>query len=159
MNVLFVCSGNVSRSFLAESLMKKEMEALDRGSISVSSAGLFAYPGSPPDPVMVEYLAEKGIQAPQHQARRLAGENVHWADLILVMEKEHARLIEESWPEAKGKIELLGRYISGDQAPDDIIDPYGGSPYDYRLAQAQITMAIKSLAKALATRQEQDFHG
>jgi len=159
MNVLFVCSGNVSRSFLAEGLMKKEMEALDTGSISVSSAGLFAYPGTPPDPVMVEYLSEKGIRPPEHQARRLTKQDVDWADLILVMENEHARLIEESWPEAKEKIELLGRYICGEKDPDDIIDPYRGSSYDYRLAQARITMAIKSLAKVLAASQEQDFHG
>ena len=61
MNILFVCSANISRSFLAEMLLKNEMEKLNMDNTSVTSAGLHASPGNPPDPEMVSYLIKKDI--------------------------------------------------------------------------------------------------
>jgi protein-tyrosine phosphatase len=147
MNILFVCSGNVSRSFLAEMLLKNEVELNNLNNVSVSSAGLLAYPGNPSDPRMVEYLSKTGIPVKQHKSRQITEEDMDWADLILVMEKDHVKMIERSWPEITGKVELLGKFISEGPGADDIIDPYGGSPYHYRLAQSQIILAIRSLVK------------
>jgi protein-tyrosine phosphatase len=148
MNILLVCSGNVSRSFMAEMLLRNEIEQLGLDNISVSSAGLFAYPGSPPDPKMVDYLLKMGISTKSHEARQIMNDDVDWADLILVMEREHAAMVERSWPEAKGRVELLGKFVSdGQTMVDDIPDPFGKSSYHYRLAQAQITMAIRSFVK------------
>jgi len=148
MNILIVCSGNVSRSFMAEMLLRNETEQLKLDNISISSAGLFAYPGSPPDPKMVEYLSGMGVSIKGHEARQITKDDVDWADLILVMEAEHARMIERLWPEVKGKVELLGGFVSeGQTVVDDIPDPFGKSSYHYRLAQAQITLAIRGFVK------------
>jgi protein-tyrosine-phosphatase len=148
MNILIVCSGNVSRSFMAEMLLRNETEQLKLDNICISSAGLFAYPGSPPDPKMVEYLSGMGVSIKGHEARQITKDDVDWADLILVMEAEHARMIERLWPEVKGKVELLGEFVSeGQTVVDDIPDPFGKSSYHYRLAQAQITLAIRGFVK------------
>jgi protein-tyrosine-phosphatase len=152
MNILFVCSGNVSRSYLAEMLLRHEIELQGLSNISVSSAGLFAYPGSRPDPQMVEYLEKKGIAAELHEARKITKGDVDWADLILVMEKEQKGMIEDMWAEAEGKVELLGRYSSDGPISDDIMDPFGMSSYHYRLSQAQITLAIDSLVKKVLSK-------
>ncbi|MCD4715148.1 MAG: hypothetical protein K8R45_00235 [Desulfobacterales bacterium] len=149
MNILFVCSGNISRSYLAEMLVKNEIEKLKEDRISVASAGLYAYPGSPPDRKMIEYLSKKGITAKNHQARQITKQDADWADLILVMEKEHRNVLKELWPGIGDKVKRLGRFISEDQKTDDIIDPFGRSPYHYRLAQSQITLAIKNLLKSI----------
>lgn len=150
MNILFVCSGNVSRSFMAEMLLRNEIEQLKLDNISISSAGLFAYPGSPPDPKMVDYLLKMGISTKSHEARQIMKDDVDWADLILVMARDHATMMERLWPEAKGKVELLGKFVSeGQSVVDDIPDPFGKSLYHYRLAQAQITMAIRSFVKSV----------
>ena len=152
MNILFVCSGNVSRSYLAEMLLRHEIERQGLSNISVSSAGLFAYPGSRPDPQMVGYLEKKGIAAELHEARQITKGDVDWADLILVMEREQKEMIEDMWVEAEGKVELLGRYSSDGPISNDIMDPFGMSLYHYRLSQAQIALAIDSLVKrVLAT--------
>lgn len=71
MNILFVCTANVSRSFLAEKLLKNEVERLRLDNISILSVGLFAYPGNPPDPKMVDYLSEKGIPVERHEATQI----------------------------------------------------------------------------------------
>jgi protein-tyrosine phosphatase len=150
MNILFVCSGNVSRSFLAEALLKEELRSLNVEGPAVSSAGLYAYPGHPPDPHMVDYLAKAGVACEPHEAKVMSRKDAEWADRILVMEKDHALAIEGVWPEATGKIELLGKYVAGDEAEDDIIDPYGKSPYHYRLVQSQISFAVQNLARRIA---------
>jgi protein-tyrosine-phosphatase len=151
MNILFVCTGNISRSFLAEKLLENEIEANNLYNISVSSAGLFAYPGNPPDPKIVEYLLQKGISGEGHEARQITAQDVDWADHILVMEKEHARILKDLWPEAKEKVDFFGKFATGGLTEDEIIDPYGKSPYHYRLAQAQISLAVKSLVEKLTS--------
>ena len=146
MNILFVCTGNMSRSFLAEVLFRREIKSLGMEAGNVSSAGLYAYPGNPADPDMVDYLKARGIAVPRHEARQMTREDAAWADRILVMEKAQAETIERLWPEAKDKVQHLGQYIAPGQKWDDIMDPFGKTPYHYRLAQSQITLAVASLA-------------
>ena len=142
MNLLFVCSANISRSFLAERLMKHEIEKRRIPYVNVQSAGIYANPGFPADSKMVEYLKAQDIPVPEHESRRIQEEDIRWADHILVMEKVHAKDIITLWPEAENKVNQFGRYVSGDQSADDVVDPYGRSPYHYRLAQAQISLGI-----------------
>ena len=149
MNILFVCTGNISRSFLAEMLLKDEIRKHNLEGISVLSSGISAYPGTPADPEIVKYLSELEVPIENHGARPITREDVNWADLILVMERIHFDIIGKTWPEAKEKMELLGKYVSEDPIEDDIMDPFGRSPYHYRVAQSQITLAIRSLIKKL----------
>ena len=158
MNILFVCSGNVSRSFLAEALLRQELRSLGEEGVGVASAGLYAYPGSPPDPQMVDYLAKAGIAYEPHDAKGMTQKEVEWADRILVMEKDHARAIERAWPEARDKTELLSKYVSADWAEDDVIDPYGKSTYHYRLAQSQISLAVQNLARWIVQNAQDQDH-
>lgn len=144
MNILFVCSANICRSFLAEMLTRNEVDEGNVSNLSVASAGLFAQPGSPPDPQMVQYLTEIGISVSEHQSKKLEKEDVDWADHILVMEKEHAEIIGESWPEVGEKVELLGSYLTHTEMVDNIVDPYNRTSFHYRLAQSQITLALKA---------------
>jgi len=151
MKILFVCSGNISRSFLAEILFENEVEQVGADHIFASSAGLFAYPGNPPDSRMVDYLAGLGLSEKGHSATQVTREAVDWADLIMVMEQDHDLTIKKLWPEASHKVKRLGEFISDGQDADDIIDPFGKSPYHYRLAQSQISLAVKSLVKKLVS--------
>jgi len=154
MNIIFVCTGNVSRSFLAEMLLKNEAKRLQLKDIVVSSAGVSAFNGLKADPEMVNYLSQIGVPAERFASRPITKEDVDSADIILVMEKAHQKIIEDQWPDAKGKVELLGRYIAQDGSEDNIIDPFGKSPYYYRLARSQITLAIRSLVKKLLSEKK-----
>ena len=69
------------------------------------------------------------------------------------MEKDHKTTIEGTWPQAEGKVELLGKFIAGGPDPDDIVDPFRKSPYHYRLAQSQITLSIEYLVKQVLLHQ------
>lgn len=158
MNILFVCTGNISRSFLAEILLTREIQQRKLHNISVSSAGLFAYPGNSPDPKMVALLTKNGITTKDHKAKQITKQDIDWADHILVMEEEHLHTINSSWPGVTGKVELLGNYISKGNSPVNIMDPFGRSPYHYRLALSQITLAINSLLKGITLGQPKNHH-
>lgn len=151
MNILFVCTGNISRSFLAEALLKDEVSIMKIPDIEVSSAGTAGLTGRPADPEMIKYLKGKGIDAEEHTAKEIDEDHVRWADLILVMEDDHAEYITGRWPQVEDKIEKLGKYISPDQSEDDIIDPFGRAAFHYRLAQSQITLAIGNLVQRLVS--------
>jgi protein-tyrosine phosphatase len=151
MNILFVCTGNVSRSYLAEILLNHELSQNQLHGIQVASAGILEYSGMPADPIMVNYLNGLNIPSGNHLSRTITKEHVEWSDLIFVMENRHREFIQAHWPDEVSKVERLGKYISPDQPEDDIIDPYGKSTAHYRVVQAQIRDAIESIFKKLRT--------
>ncbi|MBN1904855.1 MAG: hypothetical protein JW927_07140 [Deltaproteobacteria bacterium] len=149
MNILFVCTGNISRSFLAKAILLDEISKNSIKDVQISSAGTGAYPGTAADPEMVKFLTDKKIPVPVHASKLVTSEDIKWADMILVMEKPHYNHIIKTWPESAGKMEMLGKYISPDHPDDEIIDPYGRSPYHYRLVQSQISLAVSNLVRAI----------
>ncbi|HIJ36356.1 MAG TPA: hypothetical protein HPP59_03650 [Deltaproteobacteria bacterium] len=149
MNILFVCSANVSRSFLAENLLKRELEKENIKNISVASAGLNTFDLNEPDRNMVAHLSKIGIPKVDHRPKQISKQDVDWANTILVMETDHAKKIMDLWPEAKPKLQVFGKFVSPDPSIDDIVDPFGKSSYHYRLAQSQISLAIKNFVNKL----------
>ncbi|MBL7205680.1 MAG: hypothetical protein ISS63_15345 [Desulfobacteraceae bacterium] len=149
MNILFVCSANVSRSFLAENLLKRELEKENIKDVSVASAGLNTFDLNEPDQNMVAHLSKIGIPPGNHRPKQMSKQDIDWANIILVMEDNHAKKIMDLWPEAKPKLQIFGRFVSAGPSIDDIIDPFGRSPYHYRLAQSQITLAVKNFVNKL----------
>ena len=117
--------------------------------IFVASAGVMAMSGSPADPKMVQYLESLGISPGEHASRPLDEANMEWADLVLVMEKNHYQRIQGLFPDAMHKVEMLGKYVSMDSSEDDIVDPFGRSSYHYRLSQSQIRMAMEGVLKKI----------
>lgn len=104
---------------MAEGLLKHALAESDKGESVVSSAGLAALVGHPPDPKACQLMTEKGIDISDHRARQLNKEMIRKADLILVMESAHKIAIEEREPSAKGKVFRLGEWEKF-----DISDPY-----------------------------------
>ena len=149
MNILFVCTANISRSFLSEKLFKNEILKHQINDIGVASAGVMAMSGSPADPKMVQYLDSLGISPDEHASQPLSEANMEWADLVLVMEKKHYQRIQSLFPDSIYKVEMLGKYVSMDGSEDDIVDPFGRSSYHYRLSQSQIGMAMEGVLKKI----------
>jgi arsenate reductase len=76
-HVLFVCVGNSGRSLMAERLFRRDAQ----GRHEVRSAG--SAPGAAPHPLVVEALAELGIDASDHVPTKLDDELVGWADVVV----------------------------------------------------------------------------
>jgi len=134
---------------LAEKLLKRELEKQNIKDVSVSSAGLYTFDLKQPDQNIVAYLLKIGIPPGNHRPKQISKHDIDWANIILVMETDHAKKIMDLWPEAKAKLQIFGRFVSAGPSIDDIVDPFGRSSYHYRLAQSQITLAIKNLVNKL----------
>ena len=151
LRILFVCTANVSRSYLAEMIMRHRLKENGLSHVEVLSRGIYAFPGSPPDPEMVRFLEDQGISPGEHKSEQLKEQDIKDADIICVMERGHKSILEGLFPSARGKVRLLSSFIKfGDN--DDIPDPVGRSPYHYRLAQAQISMAVDGMIEFLKGR-------
>lgn len=107
-SVLFVCTGNVCRSPLAERLLRARAPHL-----TVTSRGTFSLQGSPMDADMAAELALLGGDASGFRSRQLAAADLE-ADLILVMGPEHLDVIRDEVPAARRRAGLLGH--AGDLA-------------------------------------------
>ena len=127
-SIVIVCTANICRSPMGQGLLA----ALQPG-VQVSSAGLDAVDGHPPDPEAVAALRRRGIEISGHRSRRLTVSIVSQADLILTAERAQKAFIERRYAHAYGKVFALSSV--------DIVDPY-------RLSHGRYAQAVEQLAQA-----------
>jgi glycine hydroxymethyltransferase len=76
--ILFVCTGNVCRSPMAEGLFRHAVQG--RGDYEVISAGVGALDGQAPSGYAVQALQELGIDISKQRSCSLTGDVVERAD-------------------------------------------------------------------------------
>lgn len=136
--VIFVCTGNICRSPMAEYLARSTS---DEDTFRFASAGTAATEGSPASSGALLAMAELGIDIADHSAtdvRRLAAD----ADLLFGLSSEHVSVMRRTWPDLAGRIHLL--HPDGRSIPD----PYGQNLAAYRTIRDQIADAIRDRAQA-----------
>ena len=150
--VLFVCTGNVCRSPMAEGIFRQATRG--RGDYRVISAGLGAMEGQPPSAYAVQALKELGIDISNQRSRMLTGELVQHADYILGMTHSHIDTVMMLYPMAAEKTFLLREFDETlDQFEKDISDPIGGSYEVYLNCRDQIEQGIVTLLRFIEHRQ------
>ena len=148
--ILFVCSGNLCRSFMAERIFRTQLKKRDHHPVQAHSAGLLDLGGAGADPQAVAILREKGLDGSRHRSRTLSAEMVAGADLVLVMEEAQRDEVLRRHPEGEGKVRLLKSFSPQDNGADpDIRDPYGQSPYHYRTCFAEIYFSLEGLLRCI----------
>ena len=140
--ILFVCTGNVCRSPMAEYIFRHRLS--DHRNVAVESAGVMAPPGMPASSGATEVLKEWLIDLRPHRSRMLSREIVDAATLILVMTEQHRQDVLASFPRAKGRVFLLTSFGSSRRGKD-ISDPIGLPVHVYRQVRDEIDSAISDL--------------
>jgi arsenate reductase len=135
-NVLFVCVANAGRSVLAERIFRARAGEGERA----RSAG--SEPGAAVHPVVLESLAELGIDATDHVPQRLAPPLVAWADVIVAT-------CDDACPVVPGK-----RYVQW-QLPD----PKNRPLTEVRVIRDEVAARVETLLAELGeAEREQVTH-
>ncbi|MGC0423030.1 hypothetical protein [Embleya sp. AB8] len=108
--ILVVCSGNICRSPVVEAMVRRRL-AGSALPAEVSSAGTIDWNARPMADNSALVLVEYGIEPPAHRSRKLTGELLRAADLVLGMSREHHWAIEALAPDALPYTFLLGELV------------------------------------------------
>lgn len=107
LNVLFVCTANITRSPYTE---RRARQRLENSAVAVASAGTPGYPGNEMDEGMANELRWRGGDPSGHLSRSVTRDLVGDADVVLTFEFAQGLRLIEAWPEFSGAIFGLGQF-------------------------------------------------
>ncbi|MHC3471293.1 low molecular weight protein-tyrosine-phosphatase [Streptomyces sp. 7R007] len=146
--VCFVCTGNICRSPMAESVFRARIaEAGLDGLVEVDSAGTGGWhEGDGADPRTVSVLEESGYVC-DHTARQFQPSWFARLDLVIALDSGHLRALRRlaPAPEDAAKVRLLRSYdpAAGDDL--DVPDPYYGGMDGFEECLGMVEAASEGL--------------
>jgi protein-tyrosine-phosphatase len=146
--VLFVCTGNICRSPLAQVLLQRALAERSVVDVEVSSAGTGAWDGAPASEGAYLVALERGLDLSQHRARLLTRELVETSDLVFTMARHHRARVQELGGDEQ--VFVLGEYAGRAGEDAEVGDPFGGDLDVYRDTFAELDALIATVADRLA---------
>ena len=143
-SVLFVCTGNICRSPIAEGLFRRLIG--NRKDIEVLSAGVHAVRGQPPSLYAVQVCAEEGTDISDLRSQPLTAALVDRATHIFAMTGAHLETIQTLFPHGAEKSFLLREFEEpGTTVWRDVPDPIGLGREVYEDCARIISHALPSV--------------
>ena len=143
-SVLFVCTGNICRSPIAEGLFCRLIG--NRKDVEVSSAGVHAVRGQPPSLYAVQVCEDNGVDISNLRSQPLTAGLVDRATHIFAMTGAHLETIHLLFPQGAEKSYLLREFEEpGTTVWRDVPDPIGLGREVYEVCARTIKNALPSV--------------
>lgn len=127
----------------------------EAGRVEVASAGTAARDDEPATPESIAVTAGDGVDIRAHRSRRLTPEVLRAADLVIVMERAHARTVQSLGADPK-RTHVLSEWPQPGRPDFEISDPYGGSREAYeecwRRIQTHVERVTPYVLEAIRAR-------
>jgi len=154
--IVFVCTGNICRSPMAEVITRALAAAteLDDGStmadhLELRSAGTGPWhDGDPMHPLAADALVRGGYPRPRHVARQFATSEIGRIDLIVALDRRHRQTLRglKADPE---RLALLRSFDGAAGAAADVPDPYYGDEVVFDECRDMIAAGCGGLVASL----------
>lgn len=123
--ILFVCTGNICRSPLAEGLARQALASSshpESDRVVVESAGVHGFDNASMDPYAADELRQLGGDSEPLRSRRLTASMVKEADLVLTAGREHRADVLSLDPRALSRCFTLLEFsrLVGHINPDEV---------------------------------------
>ena len=158
--IVFVCSGNICRSPMAEVIARSMLEDAGlAGQVEVDSAGTGGWhAGQGADRRTVVALTGHGYDGSRHRAREFDPEWFAERDLVLVADRGHERELRvlARDDESRAKIRLLREFDPAAVAAGtrEVDDPWYGDEADFERCLTEVQAACAGLVEWLGQRLE-----
>ncbi|MBW8780193.1 MAG: low molecular weight phosphotyrosine protein phosphatase [Burkholderiales bacterium] len=149
--VLFVCTGNVCRSPMAQAVGRNLMRGAGLAvRVDFDSAGTRSVPGRAAiDPRARAVLERAGYACGSHRARPMRSEDFAANDLVLAMDAGHLRALRAlAAPEHAHKLRLFLDLAPGFEG-QDVPDPYYGDAGGFDRVLALCEAGVRGLLAAV----------
>lgn len=143
--ILFVCTGNICRSAMAEALAYK-LIAPDENIIFMS-CGTYAYHGISASNEAQKVMINRGIDISSHRSQPVSHDLVSKAEYVLGMAEEHTDYLRSTFPECENKLFLLKDFT--EDKDKNIHDPIGLSYEEYSQCADELERCLKKALKKL----------
>jgi glycine hydroxymethyltransferase len=140
--VVFVCTGNICRSSMAEYLFHQHLES--HPGWDVCSAGVMSGHGAPASRYAIKAAREVAVDMKEHRSQPITRELVDDASMLVVMTRTHRDILCERYPDAEPKVALLKSFDASADG-DEVMDPIGLSLDVYRHVRDEILSALWGL--------------
>jgi protein-tyrosine phosphatase len=157
--IVFVCTGNICRSPMAEVVTKMLADTtvlLDGSTLGdrliVTSAGTGSWhEGESMDPRARAALRRAGYPDHPHAARQIAVPHVLQADLIVALDRSHQKTLRRLGTDPS-RLFLLRSFEPSAGTASDVPDPYYGDAAEFDACLEMIADGCRGLVSALASR-------